>query len=534
MADAVVRGEATAVDLGNVTPLLLPWGMDPFGYLRPPLSVETMRLSAEAAGCTYTMAVDRWMQAGWRDVTIQVDGELSRVASDASRLSRKWSLYRVRSKIRQRNPIGQVVGALRQKRVSDTGKVLVMLHPAPDGRYVVCISFMGTGERFYDWFSNFRMTSQEGLHKGFLQLARQFEENEDDILFHETARELGLERLSLRHILEEARHPGSRFVLWLSGHSQGGALMQVYALLKLREDGVLPRHMLGYGFASPSVADGTSVKDPAAFPLYHVLNSDDPVPRMGALTHLGLQLTFPADENLRSKCYHWPRDEESRRLRRLTAPILAHMTDTPRCMELAAGLLLVLADYSPEELLQALKALEVHLPVKRLLTAADVRADRLLRFAIRRLEAAHHSLTGRALSRAGTAAAADEIAALIAQTGLRRFADTLMQLMAAPHGIRVRSGMQEPYVYIVLQGVERLVPWIWLSGNPPRQKSASLGLAAGDAAGMLVCRRRRIPQRRMPRLPKRHAPHPRRDTRHHAPMLGPDGVRAGERIVRPD
>ena len=46
MAEKIIRGEATMVDLGNVTPLTLPWTADPFGYLRPPLSVEALRLSA--------------------------------------------------------------------------------------------------------------------------------------------------------------------------------------------------------------------------------------------------------------------------------------------------------------------------------------------------------------------------------------------------------------------------------------------------------------------------------------------------------
>ena len=74
MAEKIIRGEATMVDLGNVTPLTLPWTADPLGYLRPPLSVEALRLSAELARSTYSMSVDRWVQAGWRDVTIQVDG----------------------------------------------------------------------------------------------------------------------------------------------------------------------------------------------------------------------------------------------------------------------------------------------------------------------------------------------------------------------------------------------------------------------------------------------------------------------------
>lgn len=521
MAEQTVHGEITGVALGNVAPLLLSWAQDPFGALRPPLSVEAMRLSAELAGGTYTMAVDRWMQAGWRDVTIQVDGELSRLRRDAPWLKNQWRLYQARSKIRQRNPIGQVMGAIRQKEKSDTGKAVVMLHPAPDGRYVVAISFMGTGSRFYDWFSNFRMTSERGIHRGFLQLARQFEDNEEQILFPETAKALGLETLSLRQILQEARHPGSRFVIWLSGHSQGAALMQVYALMKIQEDGVLPRNMLGYGFASPSVASGSAIHEPSAFPLYHIINSDDLVPRMGAMVHLGLCLTYPADEVLRQRCYALPMDEASLQLRREIMPLLRRMTDTPTSMEVAAGFLMELAEHSAEELAEVITVLDTRFPLRRLLNAADSRADKLVRMILRRLDAANRSITGRPIDRQGMAQAADEIRQIVARIGLKRLADTMKQMMGAAHGIRARHGMLEPYAFIVLHGTEQLVPSVWVAGDPPRRRSAVQSLLAGEAEH-LICRRRSVPKRRAPRVPRRHAPHPRQDTRHHVPVLRPD------------
>lgn len=61
------------------------------------------------------------------------------------------------------------------------------------------------------------MNSQDGIHKGFLQLARQFEGNEERILFPQTARELGVEKWTLGNILEEATHQKSRFTLWITG-----------------------------------------------------------------------------------------------------------------------------------------------------------------------------------------------------------------------------------------------------------------------------------------------------------------------------
>ena len=68
-----VCGPVTGVNLEHMTPLMLPWTQDPWGEIRPPVSVEAMRMSAELAAATYHMEIERWLQAGWRDVTIQVD-----------------------------------------------------------------------------------------------------------------------------------------------------------------------------------------------------------------------------------------------------------------------------------------------------------------------------------------------------------------------------------------------------------------------------------------------------------------------------
>ena len=503
----MVRGENTHVDLGNVTPLLLPWTADTFGHLRPPLSVEALRLSAEAASATYAMAVDRWMEAGWRDVTIQVNGELTGALEPGS-VATQWKLHRVRSRLRQRGPIGQVVGAIRQMDRKDTGKVLVMIHPAPEGRYVVAISFMGTGSQFYDWFSNFRMASEGGMHRGFLQLARQFERNEEAILFPETARQLGVERLSLRQILQEARH-------------------------KLTEDGVLAANLLGYGLASPSVATGTAVDDPAAYPLYHVFNSDDVVPRMGAMVHLGMCLTYPAGEAIAARCYDWPQNAVSQRARELVRPLVERMTDTPACMESMMAFLSILAERTSEELLEVLNLLDVHIPMKRLMTAADSRLDSLMRFTARHIGAAYRSVTGREMDHARVAAMTDEMFLLVARLGLKTFAAALRELMAYPHSIHGRRGQSVgAYIYIVLEGVEALVPSVWVSGPMPTRMEAGRKLLTGSPGDALINRRRETAPRRLPHPPKRPRAPRRRDTRHRTPTLLPEGARPETRLQR--
>lgn len=542
MEERDVYGPVTHATLGDMAPLTQPWAQDPFGALRPPLSPEAMRMSVELAGATYDMAVEPWLRAGWQDVTIQVDGSLTAgIGQEAehrramSRLMDAWRMRRVRARLRQRNPIGQVVGALRQIEKSDTGKVLVMAHPTTDGRWVVAISFMGTGARFYDWFSNFRMTSEQGMHKGFLQLTRQFEDNEADITFPRLAEELGLDRLTLRQVIEEARNPNSRFALWLVGHSQGGALMQLYCHHKITEDGVLPRHILGYGFASPSVAAGMAVAEPAAYPLYHVVNSDDLVPRMGAQVHLGLLLIYRAGEDIRRQCYAWPRDEQSVRNRMAVRPLLGRMRDTPSCIEVAVAYLQVLAQRSPEDMLAGLKGSgERHAALWRMLTAADSRVDAVLRYLCRHLAAAYQSITGDRMDWGRVGEIQAEIDAVVTQLGVKAFMAAFQQLMAYPHTCVGRKGaLMGAYPYITLFGAERLVPAAWRPGRPPRLVTADSReeLRAKPAAPALL-NRRRVPAQRVYRGARRYSQlRGRSDTRHRAAVPRRDSPRPGERMI---
>ncbi len=527
------------VDLGNVSPLMAAWVSDPWGKLRPPLSVEAAEMSAMLAQCTYHMDVNMWLQAGWRDVTIQVDGDLTdgiepTDGSARQRLASAWKLFRVRQRMRGGNPLGEVVGAWRQRQKSDTGKAVVMIHPADLGRYVVAISFMGTGERMYDWVSNFRLTEENGTHKGFLQLTRQFEDNEEDIDFPDTARELGLERLTLRHVLQEARNPNSRFTIWLCGHSQGAAVMQVYAHHKITEDGVLPRNLVGYGFAAPSAMSGLAVSDPAAYPLYLIQNSEDVVSRMGAQVHLGVQLIYPAGEELRSRCYTWSTTPKAKENRQLVGGILRRMTDTPACLEVTMAYLNALGSYTPEDMAEALGRIAQRLPVKRMLNAADQRADKLLRSINRHLAAAYADITGYPVPMEHVAALQEEISRVMEQIGLKAFTNAQMEWMVQCHRIGMdEGGTISPYLYIVQEGLAELMPAIWVSGRPPRMVWAARAVGSSGQTGQpqLLNRRMLTPPRRSHRHPRYADPRARRDTRHIAPTLEADTLRPGDRIV---
>ncbi len=461
-----IYGPLTGVALNMTAPLLLPWARDPWDRLRPPLSVEALRLSAELSAATYAMAVEPWMRAGWRDVNIQVDGELTRLEPDAGWLSDRWRKLRVRTRIKGYDPITQVLGALREKETG-SGKAIVMIHPAPNGRYVVAVSFMGTGGRFFDWFSNFRMTTEDGVHKGFHQLTSQFERNETRISFPETARELGLETLTLDSILKDMKSPNSRFLLWLSGHSQGGAVMQVYAHRKMMEEGVLPANIIGYGFASPSVMTGEAVRQPEAYPLYHVFNGDDLIPHCGAAVHLGVCLTYATDGELRCRCYGWPRDEASVAARLAVRPVIRQMRDTPSCIIMVLAYLQALGGYSMQEVAEVL-GLGEGSPIAKLLEGRDV--GELLGSLTRRTMGAYQCVTGAPVPQERLHAAAADVQAAVESLGLRRFTEALLQLMRYPHRIsRKKDGYQAAYIYIARNGVDRLIPSIWRAGTPPER-----------------------------------------------------------------
>ena len=88
----------TGVDLSQTASLLLPWTHDPWGKLRPPLSEEALCMSAELASAAYGMAIEPWVDAGWRDLTIQVDGELTPLPPN-NPLSAEWRKYWVRARL---------------------------------------------------------------------------------------------------------------------------------------------------------------------------------------------------------------------------------------------------------------------------------------------------------------------------------------------------------------------------------------------------------------------------------------------------
>ena len=163
-------------------------------------------------------------------------------------------------------------------------------------------------------------------------------------------------------MLSELQSPNSRFRLWMAGHSQGSAVMQIFTYRLITDWRVLPQNMVGYGFASPTVVTGLPVADPAAYPLIHILNSDDMVTRAGAIAHLGLCLEYPANDELRKAVYDLsdlPADVEAREMLR---PFFQQMTDTPSILLHLSALLICLAQEKGEDGLDAITGRRWSLP----------------------------------------------------------------------------------------------------------------------------------------------------------------------------
>lgn len=436
----------TNCDLSDVTPLLTPW-TEKGGLIQPVFSQEVAKRSLELAASAYQMNMADWRDAGWRDISYMTDnalltGEAANGGSGGSFSAVMSDYYQrmAQARIKRMNPVTQVLGTLRQREGSDTCKAVILCHPAPGGRFVVAVGFMGTGKRVFDWISNFRLAHESGMHLGFLQLTQEFENNCDKILFPETARALGVDRLTLADILRECRRADSRFHLWMAGHSQGGAVMQLFAWREIQR-GLLRQHMIGYGFASPSVLYENPGCDLSALPLYHLISADDVIPRVGAQLHIGKCRVIIPDAAMRAACY---RPHYADPAFRAVQDALFLIRDSGSALLWVRAMLEALALLPGEESVSVINQLLGKLLPDRVLSALDGRMDGMIRTLIQKINQAYALSTGEdAPPEALILPLQLRLNALLARFGSRAFARALTQALALPH----RLFSREPELY---------------------------------------------------------------------------------------
>lgn len=503
------RGPITHCDLASLSSLTLPFESDPFFRLRPPFTKEAAELSMELAQMTYTLELEPWEQAGWNDFSIQIDNSLKSGIShsDAAsgeamrRIVDAWKLGAAKAALNAQNPVSQVLSALRQRERSDTIKAVCMAHPGENGQTVIAIGFMGTGKRMYDWISNLRFSTEEGFHRGFYQLCTFFEESVDRIVFPATAARQGLEKLTLGDILSDMRSLRSPYRLWMAGHSQGGAVMQIFTNRLIQHWGVQPQNIVGYGFASPTVATGRLLYDPASYPLYHLLNSDDLVPRMGGLLHLGLCMEYPADDALRTAAYGLDslgiNEEAYLRL----APYRDAMQDTGSVLTILYAFLAALREHMEES--EPGKRLEQQRLLSWLgkaMSFAGEKASDGLDWALQRIREGYEDLMQASLPTRKIHTLIGEFRVLFREIPLRRILSAIAELGEPPHHI-MREKQPGAYAWIVENGLDKLRPFIWTtqSGQLPRRSYAEgkvKAVAVWNEYPVRVSRRHRRPARR--------------------------------------
>ena len=473
-----ISGQYTGFDLSDTTPLCMPWKeMD--GLLQPAFSRELAMLSLELSAAAYDMDTDSWQKAGWRDFSYQVDnklltGQSVNASEGGGRVDGLMSEYYqqlARMRLKRKNPISQIRGTLRQRDGSDTCKALVMLHPLWSGQYLVAVGFMGTGKRVYDWISNFRVSRAYPVHEGFLQLTEQFEENCGAIQFPETAKELGLEKLTLSDILKECRRPTSRFRIWLSGHSQGGAIMQLFAYRAIL-DGVLRQNIIGVSFASPSVLYDHPPCELTVFPLYHVISADDVFPRTGALLHVGRCRVFYPDERMRAQCYGSKGESEA--FRALLA-LTRNVTDSGGAFLTLLAMLLAIQDTAQGETVATLNKLIGSLLPERVLSAVSERGDDLLRSLIQTVKRRYTLASGNEEPPSRTLSALKyRISLLLKEYAGREFTLAFLSALALPHKLCGSAGTNAvaSYQYIVTERFDELKSKTWCAPASRMENSA--------------------------------------------------------------
>lgn len=462
-------GELTYTDLGDsdaFSPLLAP---DAWGVLRAPFSPRLARMSAELAADVYQLAITPWMKAGWADCTFAIEDRIvvldreseSRLAAIES----EWKRHRAKSLLNGTRPIGDLVRAARQFVVTDMGKSVVMTRLLPDGRAVIAISFIGTTQKFYDWFTNFKFQRGPGMHYGFLELARQFDGQAARVALPGLAAALGRESLTLADVLLEARHPESRYVFWLSGHSQGGALVQTYAHLLL-ERGVAPSTIHGYSFAAPTVTACGGVVDPKAYPIYNIINADDIVPRVGAHVRLGVDLIYHPDDAFRAA--HYRVDEALcpafERMRFLAAHV--NTTEDAFCWGIVFMRLMAAMDPDGEK-----AVLAGIFPHQSWLRRMGISPAEIALFFEAKLTEHYRALAGGEPDPVLCARYEEIMRDAEAEFGVEKTAKALLKALALPHRIqpdKKEEAYVPPYIAIVRRYLSETERGVWSGDAPAR------------------------------------------------------------------
>ena len=415
------------------------------------IAKDTLQLSLRLSKLAYDMDIAPYLDAGWQDISFQVDDLL--LTDFKSRKSILQAAAKAKSRMEKLDPISQYRGFKRQKEELDTCKAVVLSKQTGDITLIV-IAFTGTTRRMYEWLGNLRVEEEDGFHAGFLQLTKVFEENAGKITFPSIQK-------TLANVIDEMRAGSSRYRLFVTGHSQGAALTQIY-LYRLMQSGVPAEKMQGVGFASPCVCMERSVQLAANYPIIHVINADDVIARIGGRMHIGMCHVLPPSGDFRRACYG-PRADLP--VMREMLALLHDVRSTPQALLLGMALTESLAQLPASESEEIWGAvMRSYLPdvfVQRLRGYAQ----RIMRSANRRLQMKYEKTAG-AVKTEELAVYRGKWADCIANFGAKESIAALMDVLARPHAL-AESGHTRAYQLLTEEFDRQLVSCMWCNTGDP-------------------------------------------------------------------
>lgn len=463
-------GELTFVDLADTDAFCSPPLPDGWGVSRVPFSRHAARMSAELAANVYGLEIKPWREAGWTDCTFVIEDKVVMLdRDDDSRMAAmesEWKRRRARSLIHGVSPFADISRAIRQLLITDLGKSIVMTRPARDGKIIIAISFIGTTQKYFDWFSNFKFQQHTGMHFGFLELAKRFDAQAPRIVLPKLAGLLGEESFTLADVLLEAQKPESRFVLWISGHSQGGAIVQTYTHL-LMSRGVPCEAIRAYSFAAPTVAAGDGSIDPKQYPVYNIINSDDVVPRVGAQVRLGVDYVYRPNDAFRKRHYRVEDELEAAytRVRYLSSQV--QTTGEAICW-FVAFMRLVREIETDGELEAMFADLFPHAPMLRRM---NLSVGEVAEFLESRMVTQHADISGTPLDEVLCRHYQDAMHTMLGEFDAKTVSKALMKGLGAPHRMRPDKHDEDyvpPYLAIVRRYLGECVQAVWMPDRPAR------------------------------------------------------------------
>lgn len=437
-----VLGDITQVDLSGAEILLS----------KEKFSEAGIRFALELSALSYNLNIRPWVDAGWSDITIKIRDRLFHSVDTTDSDSLIQSLYnsiapyfgkKTKRKKKRKKIKKQIVNPYK----AEYGRAIIMSREIADGKFAIAIAFAGTGRNLTSWLSNFDFAHDDGIHAGFKKLTDVFFAQVENIEFPSIADKLDFESLALRDILLSVKNDNSPFLVFVSGHSQGAALLQLF-IYNLLKQGVKFENVLGYGFAAPTTVSNSF--EQIDMPINLINFENDVFTRLGIQKHIGNVYLFQADDMLKAACYG---DLAEDTMFQNAISYLLSINNTEESLFSTLAFTYALS-YLPAKIQSSV--FEGGFSLLRILPSDDTSTSISLMRAF--LRDRYVLLTGHEPDKQSLLNKAKECLILINKFGAKKLMEANMTAIRASHSLRLdeKGDLISCYAYIALKGFKKL------------------------------------------------------------------------------